>query len=191
MPSALYTVIYGVSEKRKMHQTPLAGFSSKLECSSNCFCQKGTAARMAEMISENKSVKRQAGPSLYCAILSFPQKNILLKNLNMFRSWCRPLFFLEIFLYIEFPGSALPPVHNHKYLKSKIFKILKIFNFQVLLSPPCITIAEEDCQQPIQIRVSIQGMFLYLLLFCIFLYFVFFVCIRYFFCISLEKTGRG
>ena len=30
-------------------------------------------------------------------------------------------------------------------------------NFQVLLSPPCITIAEEDCQQPIQIRVSIQG----------------------------------
>ena len=128
---------------------------------------------------------------LVAAASLLSQKNILLKNLNMFRSWCSPLFFLEIFLYIEFPGSALPPVHNHKYLKSKIFEILKIFNFQVLLSPPCITIAEEDCQQPIQIRVSIQGMFLYLLLFCIFLYFVFFCLYSLFFVVFRWRRQAG
>ena len=76
MPSALYSVIYGVSEKRKMHQTPLAGFSSKLECSSNCFCQKGTAARMAEMLSKKEKCLKAgwAKPLLRNSVLS--QKNV-------------------------------------------------------------------------------------------------------------------
>ena len=94
----------------------------------------------------------------------FPKKNILLKNLNMFRSWCCPLFCRNIFKYsISRFCSPLRASPLQRKIVSNPFRLG--FQFKVCF---CICF--------------------YFVFFCI-LYF--FVCIRYFLLYFAGEDRQG